>query len=93
MFYYYTCKRNRKLNCVIKIFQPSYDVKKNFKISKYTVPLFFPSFKIAFEYGEYENDSKRTEELEKAGIKVFNSPDCEDACTAAGRLLYIIKNT
>lgn len=92
MFYYHTYLRNRKARRLMTVFQSSVEIKRNFKVSKQNIALLIPKYRIAIEFGEYDNTSKKIMELEKAGLRVVNIPDSENAYSAAGRLLYIIKN-
>lgn len=93
MLFINTYKRHKKVKQLSAIFEPSYEIKKNFKISKHTLCMLFPKYRLAVEFGEYDNSSKRTIELEKAGLRIFNVPDMECIFQTAGRLLYIINNS
>jgi hypothetical protein len=89
MNHYKRCRKDRRL---VYIFQSTYEIKKNFKINKHKVAILFPKERVAVEFGEYDNSSKRIMELEKSGLHVFNIPDNEDVFSAASRLLYILKS-
>lgn len=93
MFFINTYKRHIKEKHIIKLFETSYEIKKNFKVSKCTIPLLFPKQRLAVIFGEYKNNDKNTIEIENAGLKIFNIPVNECIFTTCGRLLYILKNT
>lgn len=92
MFFYHTYKNHTKKAHIIQVFQSSYDIKKNYKILKYNAALLFPKYRVLVEFGEYNKDSKKTIELEKAGLKIFNVPNGECIFLTCSRLLYVLKN-
>ena len=75
---------------IVDTLKTVYEIKTNYKINKQSVSLLFVNQRLAVEFGEYAEGSKRTRELEKAGFKIFNTPHGEDAYAAIGRLIHVL---
>lgn len=91
MFFMNTMHRRRKMRHIEEVFKGVYDIKRDYVINRQKIPLLFVKQRVAVEFGEYNEGSKRTKELEKAGLKVFNTPDTEDEFTAMGRLMTVLE--
>ncbi|QIH04849.1 hypothetical protein [Dasineura jujubifolia toursvirus 2a] len=91
MFYLNHMRKNKKVKQIMSVFQTSYEIKKDYKIGKHSVPIFFPTQGLAVQFGEYDNTAKSTSEIENAGLKIFNVPYKEDILNTISRLMYVLK--
>lgn len=90
MLYWNSFRRKRKINHFYEVLRNVYEIRKNVKIGRSTVPLLILGYDIAL-VGDNES-KKNLEELKNKSVTVFKISDTDSFYESLNKLLILMKN-